>query len=87
MSLRTGYICVMITDFTNHIGRTVWRTSSMCNCDVCRDVFEDGLFILDANHATYIKDVAAETGLKYFQTKEERDQWINHNSNLFVTKQ
>lgn len=59
----------------------------MCDCEICMDVFEDGLFIVDDSHAAYIKDVSEETGLVYFETKEERDLWICQASNSFATKQ
>ena len=67
------------TWFRCMVGRRLWR-NNYCSCEVCKDVYENGIVISDENHADYCYDNECDyTGsgypLKYFETKEERDHY------------
>ena len=53
--------------FIDRIGKRVFRDKNFCSCEVCKNIFENGLVILDKQHATYLWDVQAETGIKYYE--------------------
>lgn len=60
--------------FIDHIGKVVYRTDTLCSCDSCEDVYNNGLLIKDGMQAQYLFDVEAECGIRYFDTKQEREQ-------------
>jgi len=66
--------------FEARIGKRVWRNRNSCTCKSCETIWNEGLIILDQNHAYYIADMEAHSEydsiqLKYFDTQEERDQF------------
>ena len=66
--------------FLDRIGKTVWRNRTSCKCHVCDRVYKEGLHISEEMHAYYLCDMEAAANaegvpLKYFDTKEERDQF------------
>jgi hypothetical protein len=54
--------------FIDRIGKRVYRDKNTCDCEMCNDVFENGLIIKNETHATYLYDVQHE--LQYIYTDE-----------------
>lgn len=53
------------------IGKTLWRTSTdVCTCAGCAWVEENGLQVMDEEHAQGLSEITSQT---WFDTKEERD--------------
>ena len=69
----------MITNlqgFKKYIGHTIYRTKvGTCNCDSCLKAYHKGIYVEDELHAMYLNDVRNGEGLKYFETKIERDEY------------
>lgn len=61
--------------FSDRVGKTLFRIKGSCKCDVCAESYENGVFVLDKDHASYLHDCENELGLIYFDTKEERDEY------------
>lgn len=66
--------------FIDRIGKVVWRNKTTCECEPCERVYQNGLLLLDEQHATYISELegiytAEGSKLRYFDTKQERDEW------------
>lgn len=67
--------------FKDRIGQIIWRPRTQCACSTCKETYENGLKIHDAFHAQYLMDVEGAYGqetegkFKYFDTKEERDEF------------
>lgn len=64
--------------FEERIGKTVYRTKTSCMCSTCNIIYEDGLKIIDKEHANYAYDMEGlyeyeGLTLKYFDTIKERD--------------
>jgi hypothetical protein len=61
--------------FIDRIGKRVFRdkdiSSYICSCDICKNIFEKGLIILDKEHAQYLFDVQNETGIRYYEKTHE----------------
>lgn len=55
--------------FTNRIGKKVYRDKNRCSCDTCKKVFENGLKILDKQHAEYLSMVQYELDINYRDKK------------------
>ena len=69
--------------FLSHVGKRIFRTKNGCDCEICEEVYQNGLLILDTIHAEYLHDIEAEfqiegTDLKYFSTIEERNDYEIH---------
>lgn len=70
---------IEITDrekwFIERVGKVIWRNKTNCPCSVCEDVYNNGLYLMDEGHASYVFCTESEYDvfLKYFETKEERD--------------
>ncbi len=67
--------------FRERIGKVVYRNETSCKCEICKDVFLNGLIINDQFHADYLYDCEAEytaegSILRYFDSKEEMDEWL-----------
>lgn len=67
--------------FIDRIGKTVYRNDNGCSCEVCKRVFTDGVYISDNTHANYLFDCECSANgegyfLKYFDTIEERDEFM-----------
>ena len=61
--------------FMDRIGKRVYRNHHDC-CEVCEEIYKNGLIISDATHATYLHDVESEFTAEgnpthYFDTREE----------------
>lgn len=56
--------------FKDRIGKKVFRTISFCKCEICKNVFEKGVVILDNDHAQYLFDCQNEFDLYYFDKKQ-----------------
>ena len=52
--------------FINRIGKRIYRKNNICNCRICVHVHEEGLIIIDENHATYLYD-CQEMNLIYYE--------------------
>uniref|UniRef100_A0A6M3MER1 Uncharacterized protein n=1 Tax=viral metagenome TaxID=1070528 RepID=A0A6M3MER1_9ZZZZ len=63
--------------FINRIGKKVWRTMNTCDCLTCRKAYRDGLIIFDKMHVDYLHLCSETQGIRYFDTKEERDNYEN----------
>lgn len=66
--------------FIDRIGKIIFRTDNICQCKICKDVAINGLYLIDKGHALYVAETEAEYNfegipLKYFDTKEERDEY------------
>lgn len=61
--------------FGARVGKTLFRTKSDCECTHCNNSYENGVKIEDTDHASYLHDCENELGLRYFDTKEERDKY------------
>ena len=62
--------------FIDRIGKRVFRNKTSCKCEICGNVYEQGLTISDKNHAMYLSEMEFEytkdgTPIKYFDTKQE----------------
>ena len=67
--------------FRERIEKIVWRNETSCKCAICKNVFENGLYIQDLFHADYVYDCECEsngegTPLRYFDSKEQVDEWL-----------
>src|ERR1041385_1145335 len=60
--------------FKDRIGKRVFRTKTTCPCEVCENVYQNGLLIHDEMHADYICMYDLEGICTYFDTKEEVTQ-------------
>lgn len=74
--------------FVDRIGKKVFRTPMSCKCASCKDVYINGLVIVDEMHASYLCEIEAvdnfEGGfLRYFDTEKERDDYEKHYANRF----
>lgn len=66
--------------FVDRIGKTVYRNKVSCDCKICDNAYEYGVFISDFVHADYLYCCESEytiegIPLKYFDTIIERDQF------------
>lgn len=62
--------------FKDRVGKRIWRNKTSCKCGVCASVYLNGLTPADEIHAMYLNDCESEMPpLKYFDTKEERDEY------------
>jgi hypothetical protein len=55
--------------FINHIGKRIYRTKNSCQCEICKAVYEHGLFVDDRMQAIYCHDAECELGVYYFSRK------------------
>ena len=65
--------------FLARIGRVLYRIEA-CSCEICRAVYENGIFVHDRNQAIYLYDIecaynADGDPLRYFDTLAERDEY------------
>lgn len=79
--------------FIDHIGKPVFRQRNGCKgnngnpCSICEHNYQNGLIIADESHAYSLASIEAETGITYFQTIEERNEYERSKtdlSNLFT---
>jgi hypothetical protein len=54
--------------FIDRIGKRVYRDKNTCDCEMCNDVFENGLIIKNETHATYLYHIQNE--YQYIYTDE-----------------
>jgi hypothetical protein len=66
--------------FRDRIGKIVFRTTLDCDCQICKKIYESGLYITDMLHADYVHMVSNEIGIMYFDTAKERDEYEANNS-------
>lgn len=64
--------------FYSRVGKLVFRTSNECGCHACAVVYREGRIVRNKAHADYMY-TAEElgSGIKYFATKEERDEFVS----------
>ena len=55
--------------FIDRIGKRIYRCQVKCQCDSCRQVHEEGLIIIDVDHAIYLHCAEAEMGIRYSEIK------------------
>lgn len=65
--------------FRRMINKRLWR-NNYCPCEMCKDTYENGILITNQNHADYCYDNECDYAadghpLKYFETKEQRDEF------------
>ena len=60
--------------FIDRVGKRVFRTKTQCDCNICTDVFRNGLIVDDEFHAQYLYDCQNELGLYYFDKINNNDQ-------------
>jgi len=66
--------------FEKRIGKIVYRNRVSCTCEICRNGYTNGIYIIDSQHAGYLCDMEGmsnEDGipLRYFATKKTRDNY------------
>jgi hypothetical protein len=64
--------------FRDRIGKEIFRTKrtkGTCDCPACMNLYLNGMFINDKTHADYLYIFESETDFKYFDSKEERDEF------------
>jgi len=65
--------------FLDRVGERVYFTRGFttCKCEACVHEDNQGMVILDKEHAKYLHDMEIDynTKLKYFDTPEERDEF------------
>lgn len=67
--------------FADRVGKWIYRNTHGCNCQSCKNVLENGIFINDEQHASYCYDIECDfnregTPLRYFDTKEQVNEWL-----------
>ncbi len=64
--------------FKDRVGKTIWR-KNLCPanppCYICSESYSEGLVLRDEQHAHYVADCSMEEGIKYFDSKQERDEY------------
>jgi hypothetical protein len=43
--------------FLDRVGKKIYRDKIFCDCSVCKRVENEGVFVLDKNHALYLLDI------------------------------
>lgn len=66
------------------IGKVVYRPETGCPCDMCKNVYKNGIVIADRNHALYLSDMELDythdgTPMQYFDTRQEAIDFENEN--------
>ena len=61
--------------FKDRVGKVVFMTRDSCHWAVCEISYIFGVRIMHDAHASYLHNCEMELGLKYFDTKEERDEY------------
>lgn len=63
--------------FKYRIGKKVFRANELdiCECEACKSNKYYGVLISNDDHAMYLHMIEAETSIKYFDTKEEAEQY------------
>ena len=67
--------------FRSKIGQRLYRNETNCQCDICKNVAENGLIVNDEFHADYLYDCETELTadgipVRYFDNKEELNEWV-----------
>ena len=57
--------------FTTRIGKRIYRDKLSCKCDDCQEVKEDGLVIMDQQHAEYLHMVSNDMMIEYRDNKKK----------------
>lgn len=63
--------------FKERIGKRIYRDPDSCECATCKEVVENGLVIINEQHANYVYDTqndfaACGTFLNYREATDER---------------
>jgi hypothetical protein len=53
--------------FLDRIGQRIYRENNFCNCEICVDIWKNGLIVLDDFHARYLFDCQSEVNLVYIE--------------------
>ena len=81
--------------FLDRIGNTIYRSAVTCDCEHCKDVYENGIKIADKQHSDYLYDWDCITSsmdypkqpVRYFDTiKERNDYELNYNLSNILAK-
>ncbi len=67
--------------FLSRIGKRVYRNDDGCDCNICKNVTENGLIVENELHANYLYDNECDykrdgTPLRYFDTPGEVENWL-----------
>jgi hypothetical protein len=65
-----------IVFFKKNISKRVFRTRNGCDCVACNFIYEHGVIVRNISHAEYLADQEENRGVKYFTSKEERDEFV-----------
>jgi len=62
--------------FIDNIGNRLYRNNTGCDCNICKDVLENGIVPMSVLEATYLYDIESDFTAdghptRYFLTKEE----------------
>lgn len=60
--------------FIDRIGERIYRHNNICKCEVCMDVFKNGLIIHSKDMAQYLYDCQNQMGLIYSDKKLDTDK-------------
>jgi len=55
--------------FQDRIGKTIYRGSLSCDCEICKAIEAAGVEILDKDHAKYLTDTSFEMNVEYRDKK------------------
>jgi len=62
--------------FKKNISKRVFRTRNGCDCVACAFIYEHGVIVRNISHAEYLADQEENRDVKYFTTKEARDEFV-----------
>lgn len=58
--------------FLERIGKRIYRDKSSCPCQVCLEVFKNGLVIADEQHADYLFLIDGDLDSEAFNYRDEK---------------
>jgi len=61
--------------FKDRIGKRVFRTKTICDCEVCKESDETGFMILNEDDAEFCFLCEQDSQIRHFDTKEEVKQF------------
>jgi hypothetical protein len=67
------------------IGKVVYRPDTKCTCEICKNVYLNGLIVADRDHAIYLSEMEFEstmdgTPMQYFDSRQEAIDFENENN-------
>lgn len=78
----------------DHIGKTIYRNKTTCDCGVCESGYANGIYVMDDLHADYLflNEVSHNSTnhripIKYFSTKLEAENYAKSLNNIKMKNQ